>query len=100
MSATIEIPLETISIEDLEAEHPHAICTPMLGTERALPPKACPVAQELQWSWSTATREIEIDGAHVRIGERAGSYPITGGPIRYSPGDTITLYAKLAQLGL
>lgn len=91
---TIEVP----SLEQLLEEHPHAICTPMLGTSRVLPPKACPVQTSLEWTWKTTERPVEMDGAHVRIGARAGSYPLTGGRVRFAPGDNITLYARLVDL--
>lgn len=98
MTITIEAPTD---IADLIAEHPHAVCTPMLGAARVLPPKATPVAKTMEWNWTTITRIIEIDGAHIRIGNRAKTYPLEGGrPVTWHPGDTCTLIAELARLKL
>ena len=97
MTITIEAPAD---IAELVTEHPHAICTPMQGGARVLPPKATPVAAVMTWNWTTTTREVHIDGAHIRIGDRAKTYPLHGPMVRFAPGDTITLEAHLAGLNL
>lgn len=93
---TIEVP----DIDELLADHPHAVCTPLLGTSRVLPPKACPVAQRMMWTWKTIDRKIDVDGARIRIGDKVGSYPLTGGRQTFTPKDGLTLEAHLAGLGL
>lgn len=91
---TIEVP----DIDELLADHPHAVCTPLLGDSRVLPPKACPVAQHMRWTWKTIDRRIQVDGARIRIGDKVGSYPLAGGRQSFHPKDGLVLEARLTGL--
>lgn len=101
MAATTLEPIVTdVTVEDLQAEHPHAVCTPLRGTTRVLPPKATPVAERMEWTWTTIDRETAVDGAHVRIGDRADTYRLAGPAALFEPGQPNTIWARLQDLHL